>query len=437
MKVSIIGTGYVGITVACLADFGHEVVLIDTIKEKVDSVNKGVSPIYEPGLDDVLKRNISAGRLSATTNYDEVADSDVVFICVGTPSNKDGSINLSYIEECSKQIAGQIKNSDKYKVIVVKSTVVPGTTKNLVLPILEKYSGKKAGKDFGVGMNPEFLREGSGVSDFVNPDKIVLGGIDGKSISVLRNLYDGFGKNIARLETDPTTAEMIKYAQNSALAVKISFINEIANICEKFSIDVRDVAKGIGLDTRIGPKFLNAGIGFGGSCFPKDVSALISAAESAGLDPIILRSAMEINERQPLRLVELAQNTIGDLKGKTISVLGLAFKSDTDDMRESRAIPIINKLLEHGANVKAYDPQAIANAKKIFGNKISYSSSVKECLQNADICMVVTEWDEFKNLDLSLLKCPVIDGRRILDNIKVKEHGIIYKGIGHKENFGV
>ncbi len=437
MKVSIIGTGYVGITVACLADFGHNVVLIDNIKEKVDSVNKGISPIYEPGLDDVLKRNLSAGRLHATTDYSEVADSDVVFICVGTPSNKDGSINLSQVEECSRQIAEQIKISEKYKVIVVKSTVVPGTTKKIVLPVLEKFSDKKAGNDFGLGMNPEFLREGSGVYDFLNPDKIVIGGIDEKSISVLSDLYGDFEKNIVRFTTDVTTAEMIKYAQNSALASRISFINEMANICEKFSVDIHDVSNAIGLDARIGPKFLNAGIGFGGSCFPKDVSALISAAESAGLNPIILKSIMEINEQQPLRMIELAKDTLGDLQNKTIAVLGLAFKSDTDDMRESRAIPVIDNLLKHGASVKAYDPQAIVNARKIFGDKIEYSNSAKDCLQNADLCMVVTEWDEFKNLDLSLLKCPVIDGRRVLDNIKVKERGIIYKGIGHKENFGV
>ncbi len=437
MKVSVIGTGYVGLTAACLADFGHNVVLIGRSKDKIDVINQGASPIYEPGLDEVLKRNISAGRLHATTDYKEIDDSDVVFICVGTPSNDDGSIDLSQVEECSIQIAERLKNSSKYKIIVVKSTVVPKTTKNFVIPVLEKHSGKKAGKDFGVGMNPEFLREGTGVYDFVNPDKIVIGGLDEKSTATLSTLYENFDKKFHRVTTDLTTAEMIKYAQNSALAARISFINEIANICEKYSVDVKEVAHAIGLDTRIGQRFLSAGIGFGGSCFPKDVNALISAAKAVGINPVFLQTIMEINERQPHRLVELAKEAAGDLHGKTIAVLGLAFKNDTDDMRESRATPIINSLLHAGANVRAHDPRAMENAKEIFGDKIEYCNSKEECVRGADLCMIVTEWDEFRNLDLNSVKCPVIDGRRVLDPEKAKSHGLIYKGIGYKGNFGV
>lgn len=430
MKVSVIGTGYVGLTVACLTDFGHKIVLIGRAQNKIDLINKGGCPIYEPGLDEVIKRNIENGNLKATTNYDEILDSDVVFICVGTPSREDGSIDLYQVEEVSREIGEKLKQTSKYIVVTVKSTVVPNTTKNFVTPILEKYSGKKSGKDFGIGMNPEFLREGTGVNDFLYPDKIVIGGIDDRSKNVLVELYKCLDEKYPRVLTDLTTAEMIKYAQNSALAVRISFINEIANICEKFGVDVKNVSKAIGMDSRIGQKFLNAGIGFGGSCFPKDVKALISTAKSVGVEPKILETTMEINEKQPYHAVQFAKEILGNLNGKRISVLGLAFKSDTDDMRESRAVPVIRKIVSEGAKVKAYDPQANKNAKEILGNSIEYCSTKEECLQNTDLCMVLTEWDEFKNLDLSKIKCPIVDGRRVLDPNKVREAGIVYKGIG-------
>jgi len=436
LKISVVGAGYVGLTVVCLADFGHEISLVGRTKQKIDLINQGKSPIYEPGLEDILKRNLETKRVLATTDYNVMDDSDVIFICVGTPSNSDGSIDLSQIKDASKEIGLHLKRAKDFKVVVVKSTVVPRTVKNVVIPILEKESGKKAGLDFGVAMNPEFLREGEAVYDFMNPDKIVMGITDNKTREIMDKVYEKFDARFHRIFTDLNTAEMIKYAQNSMLASRVSFINEIANICEKFGVDVKEVASAIGLDTRIGPKFLNAGIGFGGSCFPKDVNALLAASSSVGYDSLMLKAILGINELQPLRLIQLAKESIGDLSGKAVAILGLAFKPKTDDMREARAIPIIRTLLEDSVTIRVYDPQAMENAKQIFGNKIEYCSSVNDCIKNVDLIMIVTEWDEFKNLDLSLIKCPIIDGRRVLDPEKVKKHKIIYKGIGWKENYG-
>ncbi len=437
MEVVVIGTGYVGLAIACLADFGHKVTMLGKQKEKAETINRGISPIYEPGLEEILQRNIKAGRLNATTDYSVVKDADVVFICVGTPSKEDGSIDLSQVESCATSVAEQLKISDIYKVIVVKSTVLPKTTKDFVIPILEENSGKKAGKDFGVCMNPEFLREGCGVYDFLNPDKIVIGGIDSKSQKTLAELYSKFDEKIPRIFTDINTAEMIKYANNAMLATRISFINEFANICEQYGSDVYEVARAIGIDTRIGPKFLNAGAGFGGSCFPKDVKAIIHAAKSAGIKPVLLESVIEVNEKQPYRMVDLAEKTIGDLADKTISILGLAFKPDTDDMREARVIPVIQTLLRKHAKIKAYDPKAMENAKQIFGEMISFCDSKESCISDADLVMIMTEWDEFKNMNLENIKVPIIDGRRALNPEKTIQQGIAYRGIGWKNNFGV
>lgn len=435
MDIVVIGSGYVGITIACLADFGHKVTVLGKQKEKAERINRGIPPIFEQGLEEVLHRNIRAGRLSATTDYSAVKDADVVFICVGTPSKEDGSIDLSQVEECSKSIAEQLKTSDKYKVIVVKSTVLPNTTKNFVVPLLEKFSGKKAGKDFGICMNPEFLREGCGVYDFLNPDKILIGGIDSKSQKVLAEVYSGFDSKIPRIFTDTNTAEMVKYANNSMLATRISFMNELANISEHYGVDIFEVARAIGIDSRIGPKFLNAGAGFGGSCFPKDVNAIISASKAVGIEPVLLNSVMEVNSRQPHRMIDLAEKTVGDLTDKKISVLGLAFKPDTDDIRDSRSIPVIQSLLRKHAKVKAYDPQAMENTKKIFGDMVEFCESRESCIADSDLIMIMTEWDEFRKMELSGVKAPIIDGRRALDPEKVLQQGIVYRGIGWKDNF--
>lgn len=434
MKIGVVGgTGYVGITLACLADFGHDVVLVGRTQKKVDLINNGIPPIYEPGLGKILKRNVESGRVHAVVDYKNIENADVIFICVGTPSREDGSIDLSNIKEAASQIAQNL-SKEKYQVVVVKSTVVPGTTMHEIKPILEKYSGKKCGQDFGLCMNPEFLREGVATEDFLNPNKIVIGCYDDKSYSVVEGVYDGFDKKIPRIKTNLTTAEIIKYVQNSFLATKISFINQIANLSEKYEepVDIYEVAHAIGLDPRIGPHFLRAGIGFGGSCFPKDVKALIAQGKELGYNLTILEEIMRVNKKQPYRAVELTKEVLGNLKNKNIAVLGLAFKSNTDDMRESPSIPIIKTLVEEGAKIKAYDPQAEENAKRIFGDSIEYCSSIEECVDGVDVCLFLTGWSEFKNLNLSKIKCPIVDGKRVLDPNEVKKHSLVYRGIGWK-----
>ncbi|MBI4894377.1 MAG: UDP-glucose/GDP-mannose dehydrogenase family protein [Candidatus Aenigmarchaeota archaeon] len=435
MKIVVIGAGYVGITLSCLTEFGHEVTMLGRDKEKAARIARGVSPIYEPGLEEVLRAGIKKGLLKSTTDYSVVKDADVIFICVGTPSRDDGSIDLSQVETCSKSIGEQMRESGGYKVVVVKSTCLPGTTTDVVIPTVEKASGKKAGEDFGACMNPEFLREGSGVYDFMNPDKIVIGGIDSASQKVLSDLYSGFDQKFPRIFTDTNTAEMIKYGNNAMLATRISFMNELANICEHYHADVKEVSRAMGIDSRIGPKFLNAGAGFGGSCFPKDVKALISAAKKAGVKPSLLEEVMKINDSQPERMVDLAEKTIGDLTDKKVSILGLAFKSDTDDMRDSRSTVVIQSLLRKHAKVRAYDPKAMENARGMFDNMVTFCASKEECVKDADLVMVMTEWDEFKNMELSSINAPIIDGRRIIDPEKVAQRGLVYRGIGWKDNF--
>lgn len=434
MKIGVIGAGYVGLTMACLADFSNEVLFVGRSQEKIDGLKKGVMQIYEPGLDEIFVRCLKSNRIDATTDYNRLKGTEIIFLCVGTPSREDGSIDLTQIEAASKEIGKQLHDGS-YKTVVVKSTVVPRTTKDVVMPILERESGKKAGRDFGVAMNPEFLREGTGIYDFLNPDKIVIGGIDSRSVETVAKLYEFYDQKIPRIYTDLNTAEMIKYANNSALAVRISFINEIANICEKVNVDVSQVAKAIGLDTRIGPRFLNAGIGFGGSCFPKDVKALLSLSKSVGIEPVLLQAVLDINKTQPYRMVELAKHTVGKLNGKKVAILGLAFKSDTDDIREASSIPVIKSLLSEGAVVKVYDPHAMESTKKIFGESIRYCQSKEDCVDGADLCLIVTEWEEFKKMDLSIVNCPIIDGRRILNPMEVEQRGLAYKGIGWKGNW--
>ena len=420
MNISVIGAGYVGmITGVCFADRGNKVTFIDVDREKVDKINNLLPPIYEEGLEEMLKRN--GGKIDATDDYARLPDSDAIFICVGTPSRKDGSINLDYVKEAVRNIGEHM--GDKWSVIVVKSTVLPGTTEGVVIPMLEKITGKKAGIDFGISMNPEFLREGKAVYDFEHPDRIVIGSYDRKSEELLRSLYAPF--NAPLLVTTPTTAEMIKYASNSFLATKISFANEIGNLCKKLGIDTYDVMKGVGMDHRISPYFLNSGAGFGGSCFPKDVRALISAGETMGNDMDILRAVMNVNDRQPIRMIELLEKHLGNLERKKVAVLGLAFKAGTDDVRESRSIPVMEKLMEENAKISAYDPLAMENMKKIFGS-IEYCQSAEDALRDADGCLIMTDWDEFSRLDFDAMKkAVVIDGRRVVEN----REGIIYEGI--------
>ena len=429
MKVSIIGSGYVGsVTAACFAELGHHVICIDIDEKKVEQVNAGIPPIYEEGLEELMQKH--AGKLlSATSDYDyAVTNSDISFICVGTPSGDDGAINLSIVRAATASLGRVLSKKKGYHIVVVKSTVVPETTEKVVLPILEEYSGKRASEDFGVGMNPEFLREGKAVYDFMHPDKIVVGAIDERSGAIISELYRGIDCKITR--TDPKTAEMIKYVNNSFLATKISFSNEIGNICKKLDIDTYEVMDAVGKDFRISPYFLNSGAGFGGSCFPKDVKALVGKAKDIGYDPILLESVIRVNDRQPLRMVELLEQKIDAITGKKIAVLGLAFKNDTDDIRESRSIPVIAELLCLGAEVFAYDPMASGFMEKIFSN-ITYCDTAVEALKDADACLVMTEWDEFRSLDpeFGVMKNRlVIDGRHLI-KVRDIEEDIDYVGL--------
>jgi UDPglucose 6-dehydrogenase len=439
-SISVIGVGYVGLcTSVGFASKGYQVTASDNVAEKVAKIKEGIPPFHEPALPEMLKETIQNGHLTCLVNGTEkaVLETDVTYVTVGTPSKPDGSIDLQFIEAAVRDIGKALKEKTKYHVVVVKSTVVPGTTQNTVKSILEEESGKKCGKDFGLCMNPEFLRQGSAFADTSNADRVVIGGCDKKSVDTIESLWKGFyaPKVPPIIRTSLATAELIKYASNSMLATKISFINTIANMCEKIpGADVKVVAGAMGLDKRIGPLFLDAGLGYGGSCFPKDVKALIACSKTFGYTPELLESVENVNHTQPLKVVELCKEQLGDLKDKNIAILGLAFKPDTDDMREARVIPIVNQLLKEGAKVTAYDPVATTMAKNIFQNKIQYATSAIECLKNADCAILVTEWNEFKKLTpnnfVKQMKQPIlIDGRRIY-NPQIYSKELKFRAIG-------
>ena len=410
--ITIIGGGYVGlVTAACLSHLNHNTTVIEIFPEKVAAINRAEPPIYEDGLDTLLKTHIFA-NLRATTQYTPVQTSDVIFIAVGTPPNPDGSANLSYITAAAETIADElVKSHAEYPVIVVKSTVPPGTTKNLVEPIIRR---KNPDLSFGICMNPEFLREGRAVKDFLHPDRIIVGSSDPKTIRIMHELYTGIAAPI--IDVDPTAAEMIKYTSNALLATKISFANEIGNLCKQLGVNVYEVMAGVGMDSRVSPKFLNAGCGFGGSCFPKDVSALASIAREHGVTPTLLNAVLAVNDSQPLRMVELLETRIGSLSGKRIAVLGLAFKDNTDDVRESRSIPVIEALRRKGAVPVLFDPMAMATMKAVFPDE-EYAPSAAAALTHADGCLVMTEWPEFAKLSSefdAMRERVIIDGRHIL-----------------------
>ena len=412
LRITIIGGGYVGlVTGTCLAHLGHHVTIVDVDKNKVDAINAKIPPIYEEGLSELLEKYVGE-TLSASTNYDSVSESDVIFIAVGTPPNEDGSANLIYIRQAAENIATELEKSHReFPVVVVKSTVPPGTTRDIVCPAL---CSKLSDDEFGICMNPEFLREGRAIEDFLNPDRIVIGSNDEKTKEIMNAVYGKLEAPI--LYTSSTAAEMIKYTANAFLATKISFSNEIGNLCKQLGVDVYEVMQGVGLDHRISPHFLNAGVGFGGSCFPKDVSALASLADRSGTNPILLHAVLAVNDEQPNKIIKLLEQRLPDLKGKQIAILGLAFKDNTDDIRESRSIPVIASLLEKGAVPVCYDPMASENMKQIFPD-ISYKESAKEALTDADACLVMTEWPEFSKLrdEFDLMKTRIIiDGRHIL-----------------------
>lgn len=428
MNVCIIGSGYVGISAGVgFAIKGNNVIFVEINKSIVDRIRRGESHIYEPGIDKWLRKFVKMGHIEATTNIKKAIEtSDIFFICVGTPSKRSGEIDLRYIKSVSKSIGNVLKSTNKNVVVVVKSTVLPGTTENVVAKIIENVSGKRVGIDFYVAMNPEFLREGSALQDFLNPDRIVIGANEKYSRSLLKKLYANF--KVKKIFTSIMAAEMIKYASNAFLACKISFINEIGNLCKKLGIDVYEIANGMGMDKRIERRFLDAGVGFGGSCFPKDVSAIIFLMKKLGFNARILKAVMDVNKEQRKVIVKLLENRSGKLKGKTITVLGLAFKANSDDIRESPAIDVIAELLKKGARVKAYDPKAMDRMKKIHKN-IYYAKNVRDALKDSDACIVLTDWDEFKMLgknDFEVMrKKIIIEGRRVFYGKK----GINVEGI--------
>jgi len=432
MHIAIIGTGYVGlVTGACFAEFGVFVTCVDKDQEKIEKLKKGIIPFYEPGLDDIVKRNLKEDRLKFTTQIDEaVNEALVIFIAVGTPPRGDGSANLEYVEEVAKEIA---KNMTSYKVIVTKSTVPVGTGAK-IKEIIKQHLEKPV--EFDIVSNPEFLREGSAVEDFIRPNRVVIGAESEQAIAIMKDLY----KPLYLIETpfvitDIPTSELIKYATNSFLATKISYINEISALCEAVGANVNTVAKAMGLDGRIGPKFLHAGIGFGGSCLPKDTMAMVKIAEEKGVKLNIVKAAIEANQRQRERLTEKIINAFNNnIDGKVIGILGLSFKPNTDDIREAPAIYIIQTLQKKKAIIKVYDPAAMENTKNIFP-EIVYCSDAYSVAKNADALVVVTEWNQFRNLDLEKLKTLMkgdlfFDFRNIYDPQRVKQSGFKYFGVG-------
>ena len=436
-KIGVIGLGYVGLPLACaLASKDFKVVGLDIDLEKLKMIENGITPIYEEGLGELLQSVLKHNKLTLTSDYEElVRMCNACFICVGTPPNPDGSANLKHIEETAIMIADSLRHETKYFLVVIRSTIPPGTTLNLVKNIIEKRSGKKIG-EYGLCFNPEFLREGKSLQDIFNPDRIVIGAVDEKSGKTLLEIYRKFHGEFMPpvLLTTPTNAEIIKYASNDFLATKISFINMISQLCQRLpDADVKVVAKGMGMDKRIGKEFLNAGLGWGGSCFPKDVKAFLRFGETLGIKMKLVEAVIEINELQIENALRLAENLLDGFDGKIVSVLGLAFKSGTDDVRESRSIKLIEKLIERGVKVKVHDPRALENARRVLGNKVEYCSSIEECLQGSDLCILATEWPEYEELDPSTLqkfmKSPaLLDCRRIYDLKKFR--GIKFAAIG-------
>jgi len=447
MKISIIGTGYVGlVTGTCLSDFGLDVICVDQDETKISLLKSGGVSIYEPNLENLIQKNVSAGRLTFTTDLENaVKQSKVIFITVGTPSNDDGSANLKQIEKVAQQIATSI---NEYKVIVIKSTVPIGTAtkikeiinKNVIAKSEATRQSQPTSKpfDFDIVSNPEFLREGSAVYDFTHPDKIVIGTDSPKALKIMQEIYRPlYLIDTPFVITNPETAELIKYACNAFLATKITFINEIANLCDKVGGDVHQIAKAMGLDGRISPKFLHPGPGYGGSCFPKDTEALFHFASTCGYDFKLLKGVIFANKRQRELMVDkIKQHLGGNLKGKTIAVLGLAFKQNTDDIRKSPSIDIIKLLLKEGVNIRCFDPLAMDNAKKILPD-LAYCQDEYKTARDSDTLVIATEWNQFRNLDLlkikKLLKSPILlDLRNLYEPATLKSLGFIYEGVGRK-----
>ena len=436
MKIAIVGTGYVGlVTGTCFAEIGVNVTCVDTNSEKIESLQKGVIPIYENGLEEMVLRNVKAKRLKFTTSLESCLDDvEVIFSAVGTPPDEDGSADLSYVLEVARTIG---RNMNQYKLVVTKSTVPVGTARRVRAAIQEELDKRGANIEFDVASNPEFLKEGNAISDFMSPDRVVVGVESVRAEKLMSKLYKPFLLNNFRvIFMDIPSAEMTKYAANSMLATRISFMNDIANLCELVGADVNMVRSGIGSDTRIGRKFLYPGIGYGGSCFPKDVKALIKTAEQNGYTMRVLRAVEDVNEAQKGVLFEkLMKQFNGDLKGKTIALWGLAFKPETDDMREAPALVLIDKILESGAMVKVYDPVAVTECRRRVRDLVEYATGMYDAVLDADALLLVTEWKEFRVPNWGVVKRTmkepiVFDGRNIYDKKELQEAGFIYHCIG-------
>ena len=433
MKIVVIGTGYVGlVSGTCFSEFGFQVTCVDKDQNKIDQLGKGIIPIYEPGLDDMVRRNVAAGRLDFTTDLRQpVAEADVIFIAVGTPTRRgDGHADLTYVFAAAEEVA---QNLSGYSVIVTKSTVPVGTGRQLEA-IIAKANPKA---DFDVASNPEFLREGSAIGDFMRPDRVVVGAESDRAIDLMRQLY----RPLYLIETPILiatleTAELIKYASNAFLAVKISYINQIADLCEKLGADVHQVAKGMGLDKRIGAKFLHAGPGYGGSCFPKDTLALVKTAELFDAEIPLVENVVSYNEQRKINMAARIKSAFGgDISGKKIAILGLAFKPETDDMRESPSLAIIPQLLAEGAVIHAYDPAAMDEAKPLLPEAVHYESSALETIEGADGTVIITEWNEFRALTASTFKEKmagdvIVDLRNLFDAKRMIDEGLSYSSIG-------
>ena len=430
MNICVVGTGYVGlVTGACLADFGMDVVCVDNDAEKIAGLQRGEVPIYEPGLEEVVSRNERTGRLRFTTDLKGAVESSLaIFIAVGTPPKSDGSPDLSFVRQVAEEIA---EHMNGYKVVVTKSTVPTGTGR-----MIEQIIREKTGKDeFSVASNPEFLREGSAISDFLRPDRIVIGAGDARAVAILKEIYSPlYLIETPFVITDVESAELIKYASNGFLAVRISFINEIARLCELMGADVHDVARGMGLDGRIGSKFLHPGPGFGGSCFPKDTAAAADLARQYGYTFQIIEATMRVNAETKARMVEKIAALAGPLAGKTAAVLGLSFKPETDDIRESPALAVVEDLKKAGVRVRAFDPAAMANTQVLHPD-LTYARDAYDCAEGADFLVIATEWNAFRALDLGRLarvmrSKTMVDLRNVYDPTEMKAAGWTYAGVG-------
>ena len=437
MKIAIVGTGYVGlVTGTCFSEMGIDVTCVDVQDSKIEKLKKGIIPIYEPGLEDMVHRNYTAGRLKFTTDLKECLDDvEVVFSAVGTPPDEDGSADLKYVLEVARTIGC---NMNKYVLVVTKSTVPVGTAQKVKSAIQEELDKRNVKIEFDVASNPEFLKEGDAVDDFMKPDRVVVGVESEKAKAIMERLYKPFMMNNYRLIfTDIPSAEMIKYAANSMLATRISFMNDIANLCELVGADVNMVRKGIGADSRIGSKFLYPGCGYGGSCFPKDVKALIHTGIDNGYHMEVIEAVERVNERQKSIVYDKLVALMGDVRGKTIAILGLAFKPETDDMREAPALVVIDKLLQAGATVRVFDPIAMAECKRRIGDVVTYTENLYDCADGADALVLMTEWRQFRmptwNVIQKVMKgCVVVDGRNIWNRQELEDIGYLYTRIGEK-----